>query len=336
MHDIIIIGSGPAGLSAALSANRAGLDYVTLERGVIGDTIYHFPIAKTLFSTADELAIEEGDFSPKYKPTREQLLDHYVSVVTRNELNVITGVEVVGIEPGPDSFVVISTSGDYRCRAVLVASGGFGKQRRLGVPGETLEMVSYRFSDAYPYALKDILIVGGGNSAAEAALWLAEVGARVSLAVRRGSLYPKPGDGDPDLDRAQIKPWVSQPLDAAIDEGRISLFTSARIIEIRDRSAVLQFRPTGKRGPVETNELSCDHVFALIGADPDTRLLEEAGAVIAADGRPVYNPLTYETGVAGLFVAGHITRERHVKNAIITGRTVIDHLRTQIVAGCPA
>lgn len=335
MYDVIIIGSGPAGLSATLSAKRLAFDYVTLERGIIADTFYHFPIAKPLFSTADELALAGGEFAPKHKPTREELLSHYVGIVTKNRLNVLTGSEVFRIAGGDgEPFTVFSMTGDYSARTVVVASGGFGKQRKLGVPGENDSIVSYRFSEAYPYALKDILMVGGGNSAAEAALWLSEVGARVSLSVRRRSLYPEPDDGEPELDRAQIKPWVREPLDRAIDCGLIRLFTSSAVISIHDRSALLELRGFGSGAAARIEEVRCDHVFALIGADPDTRLLEEAGAKIAGDGRPIYDPRTYETTVAGLYVAGHITRERHVKNAIVTGRKVVEHIQSSIFAGC--
>jgi thioredoxin reductase (NADPH) len=333
MYDILLIGGGPAGLSAALSASRLGLDYLTLERAVIADTIYRFPIARTLFSTADELVLESGDFEPKHKPTREQLLSHYVNTVCNERLKVLTGSEVLNISRSAGGvFTVTATSGVYSSRAVLYAAGGFGKQRKLEVPGEDDSRVSYRFSEAHPYALKHILIVGGGNSAAEAAIWLAEVGAQVTLALRRGSLDLSSSDKERSADRVQIKPWVRQPLDLAIERGQVRLLTSAKVMHIgrHSTSVLLQSENAGLAPTVE--DVRCDHIFALIGADPDARLLEEAGAGIAGDGRPFYDPDTNETTVAGLYVAGHITREKHIKNAITTGRRVVENIGAQLLA----
>ncbi|HUK92036.1 MAG TPA: NAD(P)-binding domain-containing protein [Blastocatellia bacterium] len=337
MYDIVIIGSGPAGLSAALAASGSGLEYLTLERGVICDTIYRFPIAKHLFSTADEIELESGEFAPKEKPTREQLLTHYTNIVVRNQLNVATGSDVLSIARDGGGFRIDSTTGDYFARTVLVATGGFGRQRKLGARGESDEKVSYHFSEAYPYALKDILVAGGGNSAAEAAIWLAEVGARVTLAVRRDSLDVDPSEAPSD--RALIKPWVRAPLDAAIEDGRIRLITSATVAEINGRAVLLALQPSGQagqtgRGYPVIEEVICDHIFALIGADPDTSLLEGAHAGIAADGRPVYDPESFETTVPGLYVAGRLTRELHIKNAIKAGRIVIERVAAQVLTGC--
>src|SRR5215469_14267388 len=188
MHDLVIIGSGPAGLSAALAAKRIGLDYVVLERGIIADTIYHFPIARPLFSTGNELELETGSLPATGRPTREELLKHYVVTASRHEINIRTGENVWKIEPGQEGFTVYTEGGRFPGRSVLVAIGGFGRQRRLNVPGETPLRVSYSFSEPFPYAMKSVLVIGGGNSAAEAALALAEIGASVTLAVRRESL----------------------------------------------------------------------------------------------------------------------------------------------------
>jgi thioredoxin reductase (NADPH) len=330
MYDITIIGSGPAGLSAALAADRWGLDHLVLERGVIADTVFNFPVAKKLFSTADEIELEPGTFDPQYKPTREELLSHYVSVVHHNHLNVVTGSEVASVTRSGGGFEVTASSGVYQTRTVLSAVGGFGRQRRLGVPGESDARVSYRFIEAHPYAMKNVVVVGAGNSAAEASIWLAEVGAQVYMVVRRGSLDMDPIEKEKHPEKAQIKPWVRQTLNELIEQGRIQLLTSGRVVEIRPRTAVIGIKSGDTREALCLKEAPCDHLFALIGADPDTRLLEEAGATIAHDGRPVYDPETYQASVDGLYVAGHLTRERHIKNAIKVGRTVADSVAAQI------
>jgi thioredoxin reductase (NADPH) len=320
MYDLLIVGSGPSGLAAAYSAKKHGLDYIVIERGVIANTIFNYPVAKPLFSTSDEVELEQGALPRGAKPTREQVLAHYDMFVTRERLNISTGEEVRRITPAPEGFTVGTDRNDYRARSVLVAVGGFGRQRKLGVPGEAPSRVSYRFADAHPFAARSVLVVGGGNSAAEAALYLAESGARVTLAVRRSSLDPDEDDDSRagDGHRAKIKPWVLEPLERAASEGVIELLTSSEVIEVRPQTALLRI----------ANNESVDIVE--IGADPDTRLLEEAGAMIASDGRPVYDPETYETTVAGLYVAGHITREMHMKNAVNIARRTADLIAHQV------
>src|SRR5215469_7235613 len=137
MHDLVIIGGGPAGLSAALGAARNGLDYIVLERSNIADTIYQFPTAKALFSTGNELELVPRTFPQGSKPTREALLSHYLKTARHQELRISTGVDVRQIIAESDSFMVHSPGCEFQSRAVLVATGGFGKQRMLSVAGES-------------------------------------------------------------------------------------------------------------------------------------------------------------------------------------------------------
>jgi thioredoxin reductase (NADPH) len=333
MYDLVIIGSGPAGLSAALAAGRSGLDYVVLERGVIAETVYRFPLAKKLFSTGNELELTPGYFPQGSKPTREELLLHYVKTARDEGLRILTGVDVLHVDPAGDSFSVRARDHQFASSAVLVAVGGFGRQRKLWVQGEEEHRVSYRFQDPFLYAMKRILVVGGGNSAVEAALDLAEVATDVTLSVRRASLdLPPTTPGG-----ASIKPWVLAQLDVAVREGKINLLCSSRILEITPDSAVLAIGEGAADRVVDdevVKEIRCDHIVALIGADPDTRLLEDAGAAIAGDGRPVYDPQTCETTVPGLFVAGHLTRERHIKKAIKGAAQVIETAILAALARC--
>jgi thioredoxin reductase (NADPH) len=333
MYDLVIIGSGPAGLSAALAAGRKGLDYVVLERGIVAETIGSFPVAKKLFSTGNELELKPGSFPRGYKPTREELLFHYLKTARDEGLRILPGVEILHIVPASDSFTVSSRERRFESRAVLVAVGGFGRQRKLSVPGENDQKVSYRFQEPYPFAMKRILVVGGGNSAAEAALDLSELAAGVTLSVRRSrlDLPPTAPYGAP------IKPWVLAPIGVAVREAKIDLLCSSRVLGITAESAILALTNSADESILEDSvveEIPCDHIFALIGADPDTRLLEDAGALIAGDGRPVYDPETYETTVPGLFVAGHLTRERHIKNAILAGARVVETSISPMLARC--
>ena len=322
MHDLIIVGSGPAGLSAALAARRHQLDCLILERGVIGETVYHFPIARPLFSTSNEVELEAGGLPQDRKPTREEVLAHYAHLVIRERLDLHTGETVEALHREGEGFVVRTTKDVYRSRAVLVATGGFGRQRKLNIPGESPERVAYQFSEAHPFALKRVVVVGGGNSAAEATLFLLDAGAQVTLAIRRYAL-----DAPSRMSAAKIKPWVREPLERAQAEGRLDILTSSEVVEILPDSALLQI--LDGEAP-RLAQVPCDHLFALIGADPDVRLLEEAGAVIAADGRPVYSE-EFETTIPGLFVAGHLTRELHMKKAIEVGSLVVKYITNRLL-----
>lgn len=321
MYDLIIVGSGPSGLAAALSAEQLSLRYLVLERGDLADTIRGYPLGKELFSTSNEVELERGALPTTTKPTREQVLAHYNELVEKLRLNVRTREEVRHITPTRAGFRLETSVGDYQARAVLVAVGGFGRTRKLNVPGEEPERVSYRFASAEPYAGRPTLVVGGGNSAAQAALYLAEVGSPVSWSLRRPTLDA--ADADSGKPKVKIKPWVREPLEREVEAGTIRVYFSSRVVEVRRRSAVLRFADS--REPLE---VECERIFALIGADPDTSLLESAGAEIAPDGRPVYNTSTYETTVSGLYVAGHLTRELHMKNAL----EVTPQIVTQIAA----
>jgi thioredoxin reductase (NADPH) len=322
MYDLIIVGSGPAGLSAALAARHHQLDCLILERGVIGETVYHFPIARPLFSTSNEVELEAGALPQDRKPTREEVLAHYARLVIRERLDVHTGEAVESIARAGEGLVVRTAANVYRSRAVLVAIGGFGRQRKLNVAGECPERISYQFSEAHPFATKRVLVVGGGNSAAEAALFLLDAGAHVTLAIRRRAL-----DAPSSMSAAKIKPWVREPLERAQAAGWLDILTSSEVVEILPTSALLQV--TDDETPALVN-VPCDHIFALIGADPDVSLLAEAGAEIAADGRPVYSD-EFETTVPGLFVAGHLTRELHMKKALEVGTAVVKYITERLL-----
>ncbi|PYS27403.1 MAG: hypothetical protein DMF75_20415, partial [Acidobacteria bacterium] len=191
--DLLIIGAGPAGLSAADAAAREGLDYMVIEKGTIANTIRQYPVGRTMFSTPNELEMREGALHPvREKPTREELLSHYIHFVLDHDLHINTGEEVTDIEhPEPDLFIVHTKSvtfigrevhATYHARRILFAIGAMEHPRLLSIPGEDLPKVHHRFVEPYPYVRKEALVVGGGNSAAEAALFLSEEGTRTTMA----------------------------------------------------------------------------------------------------------------------------------------------------------
>ncbi len=322
-YDLMIIGAGPAGLTAAHAAQQAGLDYFALERAAIAQTIAEYPIGRPLFSTPNEIELVPGTLRPRFgpKPTREETLEYYARFATRElRLNIRAYEGAQSVLRIGDAFQVISEKAVYWARRVIVATGGFGRPRRLKVRGETPERVSYRFVEAFPYAGKNILVVGGGNSAAEAALDLCRAGAQVAWSLRRPSLDPRPDEAD----RVGIKPWVREPLLECAARGEATIHYATECVEITPQAALLR----GADG--HTQETPCAHIFALLGASPDVSLLVAAGVAIAPDERPVYDPETNETNVPGLYVAGHLTRELHMKNATVVPRRIVERIAREL------
>ncbi len=323
--DLIIIGAGPAGLSAAEAARREGLSYLVIEKGTIANTIRQYPVGRTMFSTPNEVEMHEGALKPvREKPTREELLSHYVHFVLDNDLNINTGETVLSVSGDAENgFVVRTDSGEYHARCVLFAIGAMDNPRWLNVPGEDLPKVHHRFVDPYPYVRKHALVVGGGNSAAEAALFLSEEGARATMAIWREDWENR------DPKAGAMKHWVRTPLEAEIEAGRLKVVLYKQIDEIREREVKL----TTETG--ESMTLPNDVVFVLTGSDADLSLLKALGVKMEAGKLtevPVYDPETFETNVRGVYVAGHFTHARHIKAAIDAPRRIIPLMAKQLRA----
>lgn len=308
MYDLIIIGAGPAGIATAFEAKEAGLDYVVIEKGLIGNTIYHYPVGLTVFSTTNELEFKPGGLKPaREKPTREELLSYYVRFVLDNELNVRTEERVESVGQSSAGFVVETDEAAYETRSILFAIGAMDHPRKLNVPGEDLPHVFDHFRETYPWVKKKALIVGGGNSAGEAALFLAQEGAETTLAIFRDDWE------NTDPKQGCIKYWVKEPLEAELKEHCLNLFFLGKVVEIRDGEVELE-NEKGDRVVIDN-----DVVFVLIGSDADLTMLRGLG-VKTEQGKygdvPIYDPETFETNVPGVYVAGHFTNQRHIKGAI--------------------
>jgi thioredoxin reductase (NADPH) len=314
--DLIIIGAGPAGLSAAEAAAREGLSYLVIEKGTIANTIRQYPVGRTMFSTPNEVEMHPGTLKPvREKPTREEMLSHYIHFVLNLDLRINTDEKVLDVSGNINhGFVVKSTLADYQSKRVLVAIGAMENPRRLNVPGEELPKVHHLFVEPYPYVRKDALVVGGGNSAAEAALFLSEEGARTTMAIWREDWENR------DPKAGAMKHWVRTPLEAEIDAGHLKVVLYKHVDEIRETEVTL----TTETGDSLT--IKNDVVFVLVGSDADLTFLKRLG-VKTEPGKltevPVYNPETFETNVRGIYVAGHFTHARHIKAAIDIPRQIV-------------
>ena len=322
--DLLIIGAGPAGLSAADAARSEGLSYLVIEKGTIANTIRQYPVGRTMFSTPNELEMREGSLQPvREKPTREELLSHYIHFVLDHDLDIRTGEEVLGVEPSGEGFLVRTHCPDfqgsksenyYSAQNVLFAIGAMEYPRRLNIPGEDLAKVHHRFVEPYPYVRRDALVIGGGNSAAEAALFLSEEGARTTMAIWREDWENR------DPKAGAMKHWVRTPLEQEIAQGRLKVILYKQIDEITNSFVKLTTDED------ESTIIPNDVVFVLIGSDADLTLLKKLG-VRTEPGKltevPFYDPETFETNVPGIYVAGHFTHARHIKAAIDAPRKLV-------------
>jgi thioredoxin reductase (NADPH) len=323
--DLLIIGAGPAGLSAADAAKNEGLSYLVIEKGTIANTIRQYPVGRTMFSTPNELEMRDGSLQPiRDKPTREELLSHYIHFVLDHDLHITTGEEVIDAAGDYEKGFIVRTrcrsfhgtqsENIYHARTILFAIGAMEYPRLLNVPGEDLPKVYHRFVEPYPYVRKEVLVVGGGNSAAEAALFLSEEGAHTTMAIWREDWENR------DPKAGAMKHWVRSPLEREIAEGRLRVILYKQIDEVTDDSV----RLTTDTG--ESKTIPNDVVFVLVGSDADLTLLKKLG-VKTEPGKltevPVYDPESFETNVPGIYVAGHFTHARHIKAAIDVPRKIV-------------
>jgi len=323
MFDLIIIGAGPAGISAAYEAQKLGLSYLVIEKALIGNTIYNYPVGLAVFSTTNELEFNEGDLKPaREKPTREELLSYYVRFVLENKLNVQTEEEVLNVEKsGESQFKITTDKGVYESKAVLFAIGAMEYPRYLNIPGEDLPKVQHLFRETYPYVKKNAMVIGGGNSAGEAALFLAQEGANAILAIFRNDWESN------DPKQGCIKYWVKQPLEAELEKNCLNVYFLNRVVEIREKEIVLE----NENGEIET--FPNDVVFILIGADAELGLLKNLGVETRKSKHgeiPVYDEETFETNVSGVYVVGHFTEARHIAGAIQVPKKIVPKIALKV------
>ena len=326
VRDVLIVGAGPSGLATAIAANQQGLDYVIVEKGVLVDAIFHFPVHMVFFTTPELLEVGGLPMtSPNDKPTRLEALRYYRRVVDAYGLQISFHENVTAIERDGDHFTV--TTADERgvtrarhARSVVLAIGYYDTPNYLGVPGEDLPHVSHYYDDAHPYYRRRVVIVGGKNSAAEAALELFRGGAHVTLVHRRAAL----GDS--------IKYWVKPDIENRIKEGSIAARFETSVVEITPTHVVVE--RAGLRG--QRAEIAADAVFLLTGYHVDTNLLRAAGVRVDPESlKPEYDGDTFETNVPNLFVAGGAIAGKQtgtifIENGRFHGQKIINVLAARL------
>lgn len=317
--DIAIVGAGPCGLSVAVSAQRAGLRALTLDRGCVVSSIASYPFYMTFFSTAEKIAIGDVPFAlAAEKPTRRDALAYYRMVVRHFGLAIRQYERVESIVRTPAGFTLATRAADggaheVNATCVVVATGYFGTPNALGVPGEQLPHVTHLYREGHEAFDRDAVVVGGGNSAVEAALDLWRSGARVTI-VHIG----------PGFDR-NIKPWVLPDALNRIRDGSIAVRWNARVTRIEPGRVVIEHDAVSEI-------LHADHVYLMTGFRPSSDLLRQLGVPIDdATGIPAHDRATMETPVPGVFIAGVLAsgydaNKIFIENGRQHGEMIVRHL----------
>ena len=317
--DLLIIGAGPAGLSCGIEAQKAGLSYLIVDKGGIADSIQKFQRDMFFFSTPELLEIGGIPFViPTVRPTSLDCVNYYRSVAEHLRLNCLFYREIAEIQRTDTGFRVQAANGEeFRARAVVISTGYYDTPTPLGVSGENLPHVTHYYRDPLPYFAQDVLIVGGKNSAVEAALDLYRHGARVTV-VHRGE---KLSSG--------VKYWILPDFENRVSGGAIKLHLNSVIERFSPGCAVI--RSGGK-----VTEIKADFVFVLIGYIPDVQFLRQAGIEVDSDSlTPRFNPESYETNVPHLYVAGGLVGGRFnnkifIENGRLHGPAIVKHLASTI------
>jgi thioredoxin reductase (NADPH) len=326
--DVLVVGGGPTGLACAIEAQKAGFKTLIVDKGCLVNSIYHYPNNMVFFTTPELLEIGDIPFTTALaKPTRLEALEYYRHVTEHYELPLHQYEWVKTITGNDGDFRVTTTNRhsaihDYVAKKIVLATGYYDLANKLEVPGEDLEKVFHYYRDPHRYYDADVLVVGGKNSAAEAALDLWRHGARVTL-VHRG----------PQIHN-HVKYWVRPDIENRIKAGQITAYFNSTVREINEDCVILK-TPTG---PVR---LENDFVFALTGYHPDYDFLRSVGIELSAEQlRPVCDPVTLESNVPGVYVAGVIvagsrTSEIFIENGRFHGKLIANHLREKMGSGNP-
>lgn len=310
--DVLIIGGGPIGLACGIEAQKAGLDYLILEKGALCNSIYNYPVNMTFFSTSDRLEMARIPFmSVGAKPTRTEALEYYRRIFFHFNLKVNLYEAVKTIKKEDENFHVQTSKGSYKTKKLVLATGFYDLPNLMNVPGEELSKVLHYYKEPWPFIAQKVLVVGGANSAVDAALECWRKGAEVSMVLL----------GD-EVDE-NVKYWVRPDIMNRIKEGSIRAFTNSKVKEIKPQEVIIS-TPNGD----ET--IANDWVLAMTGYKPNFALLDQLGVELSLDEKrqPCYDQANQESNVPGVYLAGVVcgglnTREFFIENSIVHAESIV-------------
>lgn len=315
VFDLLVIGAGPTGLACGIEAQRAGLRVVLVDKGCVCNSLFHYPSHMTFFTTSELLEIGDIPFpSPHAKPTRNEALEYYRQVAAFYKLDVrqYQRVERVAGADGDFSVHIVDRfgrTGTLHARKLAMATGYYDLPNYMNVPGEDLSKVHHYYNDPHPFFGTDVVVIGGKNSAAIAALELWRHGARVTLVHREGGIH------------RHVKYWIKPDIENRIKNGQIQAYFESNVVEITPDTVVVE-TPAGRQ------VLRNDFVFAMTGYRPDFDFLESLGVEFQGPDRlPLCDPETLESNVPGVYLAGVIvagsrTNEIFIENGRFHGKQI--------------
>jgi thioredoxin reductase (NADPH) len=329
MLDLAVVGAGPCGLAVGVAAKRAHLGCSLFDRGPVVASLMRYPLYMTFFSSPEKLEIGVPFVTAGEKPTRREALAYYRRVAEHFELDVrqyheVLRVQRAGVGAAGAGFELsarhpgMPEPETVQCGHVVYATGYFESPNLLGVPGEGLPHVSHYFIEPHPYWQERVVVVGGGNSAVEAALELTRVGAQVTIVHFLG-----------EFDRG-VKPWVLPDIVNRIKEGRVATRWCSRVVEITRSHVDVRREPDG-----DIERIPADFVLALTGYRADLTLLRSIGvAVDEMSGIPRHDPATMETTVPGVYIAGVLAsgfdaNKIFIENGREHGARICDHIKSK-------
>lgn len=317
-YPLIIVGGGPIGMACAIAAQKAGLPYLILEKGSLVNSLYHYPVNMTFFSTSERLEIGNVPFvSNNPKPTRLEALEYYRRVASSFHLNIHLFEEVMSIDRLSDnaSFLVTTGKAKYTAGNIIIATGFYDIPYRLNVPGEELPKVTHYYQDPHFYAFQKVVVVGAQNSAVDAALETWRKGADVTMVIRGEDIGKR------------VKYWVRPDILNRIQEGSIKVFYHSSIAAIREQEVDIQ-TPDG------LITIENDWVIAATGYQPNLGFLRKTGIRLSDDEVlcPYINEETHETNVPGIYLAGVIcggmnTHRLFIENSREHADKIIRHIQ---------
>lgn len=313
---VLIIGAGPVGLACGIALKKHGIPFRIIDKGCLTNSIYHYPVNMTFFSTSDRLEIGGIPFiSHNTKPTRREALEYYRRVTEHFELPVHLYEKVSSVRGEDGSFTVTTDKATYTAEKVVIASGFYSDPHRMHVPGEDLPKVKHYYDEPHPYAFQNVLVIGAGNSGVDVALETYRAGSNVTMAVR-----------GPEIKKT-VKYWVRPDIENRIKNGEIQAYFNSAVVRINEKTVTL-------RTPEGEKVIDNDFVLAMTGYEPDFSLLEEAGVAFQEDEArtPVYDETSMESNKKGLYLAGVVcgglnTSKWFIENSRYHGEVIADHIR---------
>jgi thioredoxin reductase (NADPH) len=326
VFDLLVVGAGPTGMACAIEAQKAGFRVVLVDKGCVCNSLFHYPAHMTFFTTSERLEIGGIPFpSTNAKPSRGEALEYYRQVAAYYHLDVRQYHRVENVTGADGAFTAHTVDrfgrpGAIEARKLALSTGYYDLPNWMDIPGETLSKVHHYYHDPHPFYATDVVVIGGKNSAAIAALELWRSGAHVTLVYRGPEIQP------------HVKYWIKPDIENRIKDGEIKAYFSTQVVEITEDAVVVD-TPTGREA------LPNDFVFAMTGYHPDFTFLERMGVRFEGkDKLPVCNPETLESNVPGIYLAGVIvagsrTSEIFIENGRFHGRQIAASLSGKLQPG---